>query len=172
MIGNNTLQVEAPRQIKKPALFIRNVRKIGSANVLAVMNQMNCDRVRINDKSKDVQSDLAVAFFPTEESAFQALHKLKTLRVEGVKIAVSFRLILFFSLLSLFLFSLFCINFSFYFSFSSICQCTISAYIPYHLSLLFRSHNAPLTHFIPCSLRTDRHPSRIDILFLLLLFPR
>jgi hypothetical protein len=92
MIGSSTLQVEAPRQIKKPALFIRNVRKIGSAKVLAVMNQMNCDRVRINDKSKDVQSDLAVAFFPTEESAFQALHKLKTLRVEGVKIAVSFRL--------------------------------------------------------------------------------
>ena len=92
IIGNSTLQVEAPRQIKKPALFIRNVRKIGSAKVLAVMNQMNCDRVRINDKSKDVQSDLAVAFFPTEDSAFHALHKLKTLRVEGVKIAVSFRL--------------------------------------------------------------------------------
>lgn len=91
MIGNSPLQVEAPRQIKKPALFVRNVRKIGSAKVLAVMNQMNCDRVRINDKSKDVQSDLAVAFFPTEESAFQALHKLKTLSIEGVKIAVSFR---------------------------------------------------------------------------------
>lgn len=110
MIGNRTLQVEAPRQIKKPALFIRNVRKIGSAKVLAVMNQMNCDRVRINDKSKDVQSDLAVAFFPTEESAFQALHKLKTLRVEGVKIAVSFRS---FPLVSfLFLFLLFFLLFS------------------------------------------------------------
>ena len=118
MIGNSTLQVEAPRQIKKPALFIRNVRKIGSAKVLAVMNQLNCDRVRINDKSKDVQSDLAVVFFPTEESAFQALHKLKTLRVEGVKIAVSFRLFFFVSVLFLLL-SLLSSYVSIYVSFSS-----------------------------------------------------
>ena len=99
-VNNASLQVEAPRQIKKPSLFIRNVRKIGSSKLLAVMNQMNCERVRINDKSKDIQSDLAVAFFPTEESAFQALHTLKTLRVEGVKIAVSFRSFLSFSFFS------------------------------------------------------------------------
>jgi hypothetical protein len=107
---------------------------------------MNCDRVRINDKSKDVQSDLAVAFFPTEESAFQALHKLKTLRVEGVKIAVSFRLFplvsfSFYSSLSSLLFST---DLSFYVSFSSLCLPTISASILYHscqLSALIMPHS-------------------------------
>ena len=102
-MNKGTLQVEAPRQIKKPALFIRNVRKIGSAKLLAVMNQMNCERIRINDKTKDVESDLAVAFFATEEVAFQALHTLKTLRIEGVKIAASFRYSYLACFLSLFL---------------------------------------------------------------------
>ena len=102
-MNKGTLHFEAPRQIKKPALFIRNVRKIGSAKLLAVMNQMNCERIRINDKTKDVESDLAVAFFATEEVAFQALHTLKNLRIEGVKIAASFRYSYLACFLSLFL---------------------------------------------------------------------
>ena len=55
------------------------------------MSQMGCDRLRINDRTKDIVSDLAVAFFPTEEAAFLALHQLKNMTIEDVKIAVSFR---------------------------------------------------------------------------------
>ena len=85
------LIVAAPKQIKKPSLFIRNVRKIGHSKLVAVMSQMGCDRLRINNRTKDVVSDLAVAFFPTEESAFLAIHQLKNISVEDVKIQVSFR---------------------------------------------------------------------------------
>lgn len=85
------LMITEPKQIKKPSLFIRNVRKIGHSKLVAVMSQMGCDRLRINNRTRDVVSDLAIAFFPTEEAAFQALHKLKTITVEDVKIQVSFR---------------------------------------------------------------------------------
>jgi hypothetical protein len=59
--------------------------------LVAVMSQMGCERLRINDRTKDQVADLAVAFYPTEEAAFQALHKLKNLRIEGTKILASFR---------------------------------------------------------------------------------
>ena len=85
------LIITEPKQIKKPSLFIRNVRKIGHSKLVALMSQMGCDRLRINNRTRDVVSDLAIAFFPTEEAAFQALHKLKNITVEDVKIQVSFR---------------------------------------------------------------------------------
>jgi hypothetical protein len=67
------------------------VRQIGPVKLVAVMSQMGCERLRINDRTKDQVADLAVAFCPTEEAAFQALHKLKNLRIEGTKILASFR---------------------------------------------------------------------------------
>lgn len=55
------------------------------------MSQMGCDRLRINNRTKDTIADLAVAFFPSEEAAFQALHQLRNIRIEGVKISATFR---------------------------------------------------------------------------------
>lgn len=90
-INGQRLTVSEPKQVKKPALFIRNVLKIGPPKLEAVMSQMGCDRLRINNRTKDTVADLAVAFFPTEEAAFQALHQLRNIRVEGVKICASYR---------------------------------------------------------------------------------
>lgn len=93
-LNGQLLSVSAPKRIKKPSLFIRNVRQIGGAKLVALMSQMGCDRLRINDRTKDQLADLAVAFYNTEEAAFQALHKLKNIRIEGVKILASFRYVL------------------------------------------------------------------------------
>lgn len=81
----------SPIQLKKPTLFIRNVKKIGPKNVQKVMSDMGAERLQINYTTKDVVSDLAVAFFPSEESAFSALAKLRSMKVEGNRLPASFR---------------------------------------------------------------------------------
>ena len=48
-------------------------------------------RLQINKQSADVYSDLAVAYYPSEQAALQALSVLRATKIDGTKVAVSYR---------------------------------------------------------------------------------
>ena len=48
-------------------------------------------RLQINKQSTDVYSDLAVAYYPSEQAALQALAVLRASKIDGTKVAVSYR---------------------------------------------------------------------------------
>ena len=48
-------------------------------------------RLQINKQSTDVYSDLAVAYYPSEQAALQALSVLRASKIDGTKVAVSYR---------------------------------------------------------------------------------
>lgn len=48
-------------------------------------------KVQMQRRSADVQADMAVAYFSSEESAFQTLSKIKNISIEGKNISVAYR---------------------------------------------------------------------------------
>jgi small subunit ribosomal protein S5 len=91
VINGQKVIASEPKETKKPALFIRNVVKVGEEKIKKVLSNLSCERLRINFHAKDTLSNLGVAFFATEEAAFLALSKLKTTLIDGEKINASYR---------------------------------------------------------------------------------
>ena len=77
--------------LKKPSLFIRNVRNIGEKQLQKLLEGHNVERLQLNMRSDDVVADLAVAYFASEDAAFESLAKLKNVRIDGKKIPVYYR---------------------------------------------------------------------------------
>jgi hypothetical protein len=127
--------------------------QILSLSLTLTLTLLGCERLRINNKSKDVLSDLAVAFFESEEAAFSALMSLKTTTIDGEKISASYRFTLFFLSLSLSL-SLF-LSLSLSLSLSSSLSLTLST-LSLSLSL---SHTNTHTHTHTFSLREVAEPA-------------
>lgn len=89
--GTQTFQVTPSKPLKLPAIFVRNVSKIGIADVEKVFTEYEHDRIQFTYRSKDIPGDLAVVYFKTVSSALNCLRQIKNLRVNGKRLSPSFR---------------------------------------------------------------------------------
>ena len=88
---SGSFQVSA-YDMKKPAIFVRGVAHTKSGAVTKVMTEFGATRVQeLGYRSEQVPSDLAVAYFNTEESALFALKKTKAIALDGRKIHVTYK---------------------------------------------------------------------------------
>jgi hypothetical protein len=89
--GSQTFQVTPSKPLKLPSIFVRNVSKIGIAEVEKVFAEYEHDRIQFTYRSKDIPGDLAVVYFKTVSSALNCLKQIKNLRVNGKRLSPSFR---------------------------------------------------------------------------------
>ena len=85
------MNVSESYQLKRPAIFIRNTKNSSETQIKTLLNSLGAIRIQINFKTKDMKSDLVVAYFNSEEQAFQALKKLKTTSLDGSKITATYK---------------------------------------------------------------------------------
>ena len=88
--------------VKKPALFLRNLERIEvpedsdlEKTVLGAYSA-GIERIQWVRASRDMEPNMAVVYFHSEEAAFACLGKLHSSIVDGDKIAVSYRLVVFY----------------------------------------------------------------------------
>lgn len=85
-------KVSTPQTLKKPALFIRKIRHAGDATISRLLEgRPGLVRLQWQRRSQDVEPDIVVAYFSSEEAAFETLSKLRDVSVEGKKLSVTYR---------------------------------------------------------------------------------
>lgn len=89
--ASNPLTVAETGPLKLPALFLRNVSKIGKDEVEKVMAEFDFERMQFTYRSKDVVGDLAVVYFKTQAEALACLSAIKNVRVNGKRLSSSYR---------------------------------------------------------------------------------
>lgn len=87
----NPFTVSAAEPVKIPALFLRNISKIGKTNIEGLMSEYDYERIQFTYKSKDVLGDLAVVYFKTQDDALSCLKAIKNKRIEGKRLSSSYR---------------------------------------------------------------------------------
>lgn len=79
-------------ELKKPCLLLHGGGKIGVDKLRTILIDDNkAERVQLNYTTKDITSDVAIAFFKSESDALQALEKIKGLKVDDVKLNGTYR---------------------------------------------------------------------------------
>jgi small subunit ribosomal protein S5 len=86
------IEISSPKVLKKPALFLRKIRSVGDKAIMSLLEgSSGLLKVQMQRRSADVQADMAVAYFSSEESAFQTLAKIKNISIEGKNLSVVYR---------------------------------------------------------------------------------
>jgi len=70
-VDGKKLRVSAPAPLTKPALFVRNVKKVGATKLAKLVADTGAEHFQLNRQSADVFSDLAVAYYPNEVRGLQ-----------------------------------------------------------------------------------------------------
>jgi hypothetical protein len=84
-------KVGSPVSLNIPAVFLRNVSKIGIDKVREAIAPFKHERLQFTYRSKDIPGDLAVVYFASEADAMNCLSKIKNIRIDHKRLYSSYR---------------------------------------------------------------------------------
>ena len=90
-MGGKPLRVTRLVELKKPAVFLRNIAHITEEQLAVLLKEFKVERQQLLRASKDVCADMAVLYFPSEAEALRCAAALKGLSFAGKKIGVAYR---------------------------------------------------------------------------------
>jgi hypothetical protein len=91
-MNNESIKIKSDFQpLKYPALFIRKIRHCDDETVTNLMKSYRPKYVRFVRRTSDVNADLAIAYFDSEEMALTTCKTLQGAKLNGKRISVRYR---------------------------------------------------------------------------------
>ena len=93
MAGFNNAMFTVATDYKKPSIFLRKIGHCGNQSVKNLLMEYGANKLTmVRYGNEMVKPEFAVAYFDTEDTALEALQKLKSVKLDGRKIASTFKL--------------------------------------------------------------------------------